>query len=130
MKAQKAGLMIFWIGIVCMVVMGFVASWWVNSAYRYLSLEQVSETIWVVESPLFGMWATAIPIGAILAGVGMLLYVRSKSPRIWLFGIGVFVVLLIDILSKWQILPTPLRGRFKWFNIQGKIAWLTDLEKK
>jgi len=108
MKAQKAGLIIFWIGTVYMIGMGVVASWWVKSAYRYLSLEQVSETIWAVDSPLFGMWATAIPIGAILAGVGMLLYVRAKGSRIWLFGIGVFVVLLIDILSKWQILPTPL----------------------
>jgi len=37
----------------------------------------------------------------------MLLYVRAKGSRIWLFGLGIFAVLLIDILIKWHILPTP-----------------------
>ena len=107
MKTNRIGLIIFSLGAAYMIGMGFVASYWVRGAYRYLSLEQIRDTIWAAQSPLFGMWASAIPIGAILAGVGMLFYVRSKGTRIWLFGIGVFVVLLIHILSLWQILPTP-----------------------
>jgi len=107
MKTRRAGLVVFWIGAVYMIAMGLVGSFWARGAYRYLSLEEVHQTIWAVSSPLFGMWASAVPIGGILAGVGMLLYIRSKGPRIWLFGIGVFVVLLIDILSRWRILPTP-----------------------
>lgn len=64
-----------------MIGMGFVASFWAKSAYRYLSFEQVNETIWAVGSPLLGLWASAVPIGGILlAGVGVLLHVRSKEP--------------------------------------------------
>ncbi len=93
MKAQKTGLIIFWIGAVYMVVMGFVASWWIQPALRNLSLAQYSETIWSWDGALFWLWAFAIPLGAILVGVGALLYVRAKSSLIWLFGIGVFLVL-------------------------------------
>jgi hypothetical protein len=107
MKTTKIGLIIFWIAAVYMIGMGLVASFWVRSAYRYLSIDQIRETIWSYTSPLFGLWATAIPIGAILAGVGLLLYVRSKGAHVWLFGVGIFAVLVIDILSMWHILPTP-----------------------
>ena len=34
-----------------------------------------------------------------------MLYFRVKAVRIWFFGIGIFVVLLIDLLSMWRILP-------------------------
>lgn len=107
MRTRKIGLVVFWIGAAYMIGMGLVASFWAKAAYRYLSFEQLNETTWAYGGPMLGMWASAIPMGAILAGVGMLLYVRSKGSRIWLFGIGVFAVLLVDILMKWRVLPTP-----------------------
>ena len=107
MQTKKSGLVIFWIGAAFTVGMGLVASFWAKAAYRDLSLEQVNETAWAYGGPLLGLWGSAVPIGAILAGVGILLYVRSKSSRIWLFGLGTFAVLLADFLTKFRILPTP-----------------------
>jgi hypothetical protein len=107
MKNRSIGLILFWISIVYMILMGLLASFPVRSAYRFSTLEEVSETIWAVTSPLFGLWATAIPIGAILAGAGLLIAVRAKRSHIWLFGLGIFSALLIDILSRWNILPEP-----------------------
>ena len=83
-----------------MIGMGFVASFWAKSVYRYLSFEQVNETIWAVgfrrshRRDIIGRrWRVAPrPV---------------EGTRIWLFGIGVFAVLLVDMLSKWQIVPTP-----------------------
>ena len=95
------------IGALYIIALGFVASFWARGAYRYLPIEEVRQTIRGHTSPLFGLWVSSVGIGSILAGVGMLLYVRSKEWRIWLFGIGVFVVLLIDMLSRWRILPEP-----------------------
>ena len=106
MKTAKMGLVVFWIGTACMIGMGLVASLSAKSAYRHLSLDQVNETAWAYGGPLLGLWASAVPVGAILAGVGVLSYVRAQRSRIWLFGIGVFAVLLADILIKWRILPT------------------------
>ena len=88
-----------------MIAMGLVITFWAKAAYRDLALEQVSETAWAYGGPLLGLWGSAVPMGAIIAGVGMLLYVQAKRAHVWLYGIGVFAALLADILSK-RILPT------------------------
>ena len=108
MKRQKVGLIIFWIGTLYIIIMGFVTSYWVRGAYRYLSLEEVRETIWSYTNPLFGLWVVSVPLGAILVAIGLLIYVQAKSSHIWMFGIGTFSVLLIDILEKFGSLPSPL----------------------
>jgi hypothetical protein len=107
MRNRTIGLGLFWIAVLYMMLTGFLASFPVRSTYRLQSFAEVRETIWAFTSPLFGLWATAIPIGAILAGVGLLIYVGAKKSQIWLFGIGIFVALLVDIMSMWRILPEP-----------------------
>ena len=107
MKRQKVGLIIFWIGALYIIGMGLIASWWVRGAYRYLTLDQVRESIWTYTSPLFGLWAISVPLGAIFASIGVLIYVQAKKSHIWLFAIGIFAVLLIDILQKWGSIPAP-----------------------
>jgi len=75
--------------------MSLIAGWSsVAPTFRYLSSDQVNETIWAMNSPLFWAWAFSVPLGSILAGIGILLHARSKGAHIWLFGIGVFAVLL------------------------------------
>ena len=92
MKTEKTGLVIFIVGAVCMTVLGWVGSWLITPALR-LPLAQYHETIWSWDSALFWIWAFALPLGTILTGVGILLYVRAKSPLIWLFGIGVLLIM-------------------------------------
>ncbi len=108
MKKHKSGLIIFWRGTLYIIIMGFITSYWVRGAYRHLSLEEVRETIWTYISPLFGLWGVSVPLGAILVAIGLLIYVQAKSSHIWLFGIGTFAVLLIDILEKFGTLPSPV----------------------
>lgn len=55
-----------------------------------------------MDGALFRIRVFSIHLGSILAGVGMLLYVQAKGSRIWLFGIGLFLTLLLI-----NILPTP-----------------------
>ena len=76
-----------------MIVMSWLGSWLITPALRNLSLDQYSATIWSWDRPLFWFWAFSIPLGSILVGVGILLYVRAKSSLIWLFGIGVLLIL-------------------------------------
>ncbi len=85
-----------------MVVMSFVASWLITPALRNLSPAQYNETIWSWDGALFWIWAFAIPLGSILVGIGILLYVRAKSSLIWLFGIGILLILGIAE----QLLPS------------------------
>jgi len=100
MKIKIIGLIIFWIFAAYMVGMSFVASWWVVPTFRNLSPAQVSATVWAPNSLLFWVWGLSIPVGSVLAGVGLLLYVQSRSSRIWLFGIGLILILtLIGVLD-------------------------------
>ncbi len=102
MKANKTGLIVFWIFVLYMVGLGFVASWWVVPTYRNLAPAQISETIWAGNSLLFLIWALSTPLGAVLACVGLLIYARSKGSHIWLFGVGVTLLLVII-----GLLPIP-----------------------
>jgi len=116
MKRQKSGLIIFWIGTLYIIIMGFITSYWVRGAYRHLSLEEVRETIWSYTNPLFGLWGVSIPLGAILVGIGLLIYVQAKSSHIWMFGIGTFAVVLIDILEKiWCFTITRTLAALIWY---------------
>ena len=95
MKTNRIGLIVFWVFTAYMVGMGFVASWWVVPTYRNLSPAQISETIWAGDSLFFMIWALSVPVGSILACVGLLIYARSKGSRIWLFGIGLTLLLIL-----------------------------------
>ena len=95
MKTNKIGLIVFWIFVLFMVGMGFAASWWVVPTYRNLAPAQISETIWAGNSLLFLIWALSTPLGAVLACVGLLIHTRSKVSHIWLFGVGVTLLLVV-----------------------------------
>jgi hypothetical protein len=106
MKTNKTGMILFWIAVILIIGMGLGGSWIVRPIYRNLTLEQANQTIWGLTSPMFGLWASSVPIGSILAGVGLLLYVKAKKSTIWLFGVGAFALFMFDTLTKFRILPT------------------------
>ena len=100
MKKQKIGVAIFIIGILLMIIMSGIASWSVTHTFRNLSMEEVNKTIWAVPGFLFFSWAFSVPVGAILASIGMLIYGGVKSSRIWFIGTAIFLVsFLIIFLS-------------------------------
>jgi len=98
-------MILFWIGAILMLGMGLGGSWIVRPIYRNMTLDQANATMWGLTSPLFGLWASSIQIGSILAGIGILLYVQAKKATIWLFGIGAFALFMVDTLTKFRILP-------------------------
>ena len=58
-------------------------------------MEEANQTMWKVPGFWFFLWAFGTPFGALLAGMGILLYSGAKAKRVWLFGIGIFVILVI-----------------------------------
>ena len=63
MKTNRTGLIVFWIFVLYMVGMGFVASWWVVPTYRNLAPAQISETIWVGNTLVRLLWGFSTPVG-------------------------------------------------------------------
>ena len=99
MKKEKVGLIIFLMSAIFMILLSWLGSWWITATLRDLTLAQINETIWAVDGALFILWALSVPLGALFAGVGILLYTGSKGSRVLLFGVGVFLtILLVQIL--------------------------------
>jgi len=98
---EKVGLTLFWVGIAYMVGVGWLAGWSFGSTFRGVSLAEVNQTVWALDRPLFWLWVFSIPVGSIFAGAGILLHGGSKGSRVWMFAVGVILVLALM-----QFLPT------------------------
>ena len=111
MKKQKVGLVIFWIGVIYAFIWGTVIGWTlVAPAYHDLSIDELNQTIWAVTGIGTFLWGFGVPMGAVIAGIGALLFSDAKGSTIWKFTIGmVLSVFLICSLQLMNHFP-PLFG--------------------
>jgi hypothetical protein len=72
---SKAGWVIFWIGALYMLLMGWLASWWVVPTIRQTGLESLPGTAF------FFFWQLAAPVGALLVAIGAAFMARVESSR-------------------------------------------------
>lgn len=110
MTKQKAGLLLFTAGILYAVIMGLGASLSISSALNNSTLEEINNTIWKIPGVLFIFWALSVPLGAVLAGCGALLYSGAKTLNVWLVGIGVVLVIFLVMFFIGQMYYPPLFG--------------------
>ena len=91
MKKQKVGLIIFLIAIIWGIFWGVVVSVPVDSAYNRLTLEELDQTMWSTTGPWIMIWAFGVPLGALIAAIGILLYSGAKGSSVWKCGIIIFL---------------------------------------
>ena len=61
-----------------------------------LTPAELSQSVWAMTGPLFMIWGLfGATLGAIVAGIGLLLYSGAKGSTVWKFGIGVFLPYII-----------------------------------
>ena len=99
MTRAKVGLATFWISVVWMVAWEFVGTLLYLPLMRSLSMEEINQTIWAFRGPLQSLYGLSMPLGAIVAGVGLLLYTRAKGLTVWMVGIGSFIALLLSLVT-------------------------------
>jgi hypothetical protein len=87
MNKEKVGFILFVIGAVYLLVMSGGGGWLIKS-----SPAQILETSNVIVITIYFIWAFSAALASIIAGVGMLLYIRSKGSHIALYAIGVFIL--------------------------------------
>ena len=93
---KKVGISLFIAGAIYMVGMGVIVGWSsINLELRELTVEQFNNTIWTRDGLLFIAWGASVPLGSLLAIIGVLIYVRAKSSVICLFGFGITVITYI-----------------------------------
>jgi len=99
MTKQKVGLVLFWISVIWAIGWGVVGSIFGSSFGHSYTMEELNQTIWALTGPLFMVWGIfGVALGAIIAGIGLLLYSGAKASTVWKFGIGVFLALIIAML--------------------------------
>jgi hypothetical protein len=107
MKKATFSIILFWIGLAIAAAFTSVGTWSLMETLRNLSMQEVSATIWDLDGPLFYLWAFAVPLGSVLAGIAAFLYARSKPVFAWFAGIGVLgAVLVMNLL--WSRVYEPI----------------------
>ena len=87
MGTQKLGKIIFWIGVIYVMVANWLLSWFVTPYTKNYSPAELSNTVWATDGFLFWFWVLAGPIGATIALTGLLIYSQKKwSSMTWLLG--------------------------------------------
>ena len=98
MTKQKVGLVLFWIGVIWLIAWVIVGVAKLPLMHS-LTMEEMNQTIWAFTGPLSMLYGISIPLGAIVAGIGILLYSSAKGSTIWKVGIGIFIVLIIALVA-------------------------------
>lgn len=98
MTKQKVGLVLFWIAIIWVILWGVIGSIFVDSVLRNLTMDELNKTMWAFTKPWYLIWALGgVVIGALTAGIGLLLYTGAKGSTVWKFGVGSFLAYFISM---------------------------------
>jgi len=109
MTKQKVGLVLFWIAVFWAILWGLIGSIFVGSAL-HLTMDEVDQTMWAFTGPWFLLWAFGVPLGALVAGIGVLLYSGAKGSTVWKYGIGIFLAVIISMVIGFLGHIPPLFG--------------------
>ena len=99
MNKQKIGLILFWISVIWMIAWLIVTKGIFGPLLNTLTTDEINQTIWSFTGSLNLLSGISIFLGAILTGIGSLLYAGTEGSIVWKVGIGLFVVLSIAIAS-------------------------------
>ena len=87
------------VGFFYVILFGYVVGLNLTDALRTLSYEEVQDTIWALDKPLFFLWAFSVPIGTLLGVFGAFIYTGINKVYIGLTGLGfVCVVFIMTVL--------------------------------
>lgn len=93
MTKQKVGLVLFWIAVIWAIGWGVIGSIFVDSAFRNSTMDELNQTMWAPEGTWTMMWGLfGVPLAAIVAIIGILLYSDAKGITILIYIIGIFLV--------------------------------------
>lgn len=97
---QKIGVAIFILGVLWSVAWGLVVSISITSSINTMTLEQLNASVWSTTGPMMMLWGLGgVPLGSVIAGIGLLLYSNARVRTILFFGLGVLVAIYLAMFS-------------------------------
>lgn len=92
MQKQKIGLALFWVAAIWAIGWGVIGSVFVDSAFRNLTMDELNLTMWAYQGPWVMLWGLfGVPLAAIVASIGILLYTDARGTTILKFVIGIIL---------------------------------------
>jgi hypothetical protein len=110
MTKQRLGQILFWIGLLIAVAFAGILGRSLYHNLRILTYEELNATIWAVGRPLFMLWALAVALGSVLAGIGAFVYVKTKPAFTWLTPIGVLAAVIVMVMVWSRVYNATLFG--------------------
>jgi len=99
--SQKVGLFIFGIGVVFVLMVGWLYSWWMVPAIREHGFQNLP-----VPGIVSIIWGLSAPVGSLIALAGAGMYAQVHFRRLLILAPGIFfVVFVIAMLSPSSMLP-------------------------
>ena len=110
MNKQKFGLILFWIGFIWSFVGGVVGGVSASSVMNSLTMAELNQTIWAIDGPVFLLYSLSPILGALVAGIGVLLHSGAKGSTVWIFGIGIVLTVVLAVMITEMSYFPPLFG--------------------
>jgi hypothetical protein len=100
MTKQKAGLVLFLIAIIWAIGWGVIGSVFVDSAFRNLTTDELNLTMWAAQGTWTMIWGLlGVPLAAIVAIIGILLYSGAKGSTVLKYGVGIFLAVFAGMAA-------------------------------
>jgi len=109
--SQKIGWIVFLIGALYMLGLGWLYSWWVVPAANQAGTEAYSGLLGF-------LWALSVPLGAFIVAIGAALIAQVERRVIWL------LILFIVLFTSWRIVGTTRELVPALFGIGGGLITL------
>ena len=109
--SQKIGWVVFLIGALYMLGLGWLYSWWVVPAANQAGTEAYSGLLGF-------LWASSVPLGAFIVAFGAALIAKVERRVLWL------LILLIVLFTAWRVVGTTRQVVPALFGIGGGLITL------
>ena len=97
---QKAGIAIFIFGVLWSIAWGLIVSIPVTAAINTMTLEQLNESVWSLNGGMMLLWGIGgVPLGTVIAGIGLLLYTNAKGLTTLFFALGALLAIYLAMFS-------------------------------
>jgi len=132
---KTIGLAMFWIGTIYIFGASWLAMWWIAPVWKKTPIEEFEGSAWAFEGPIYSLIGLSLPIGIILAAIGLMISSKEKQHTAWQFYtfVGVilfasFSIILLPTLDYYPIAYGVL-GLFIFLFFTGSI-WLWAKKRK
>ena len=106
---KKIGLVLFFIALIWAIAWGVIGSLFSSQVFNNLTLDELNQTNWALTGPLFTLWGVGgVPLSALLAAIGLLLYSGAKGWTVVKYGTGIFLGIIISMaFGSLRHIPPP-----------------------